>query len=118
MEFVKHENTWPWGESTIIITSDGCGTITVQFDKFFEDEAFITSLSVHKSKRNKGYGSTLLKEAERYALERGMKKVALRADKNNWVYDWYIRNGYKKDGFMVSLDDNDELCTILKKDLS
>ena len=50
MKFIKHRNTWCWGTSTIIITNDGCGTVTVQFDDEFPCAANITGLSVYKDK--------------------------------------------------------------------
>ncbi len=115
MKFIKHENTWPWGRSTIIITNDACGTVTVQFSQSFPDEGFITSLSVHKSKRNKGYGNMLLAEAEKYALENGVTQTALRCDPNSWVIEWYKRHGYVLEGFTFGEDE--DMFPILSKKL-
>ena len=101
MKFIKHENTWCWGQSTIIITNDGCGTVTVQFEDD-ADFAIICGLSVYKEKRNKGYGTQLLKEAEAEAAKHKRKYIYLGTDENTWVYNWYIRQGYVDDGYDYS----------------
>lgn len=117
MKFIRHENTWTWGHSTIIITSNGCGTVTVQFSNTNPKDAFISSLSVYKGKRNKGYGQKLLNEAERYALSQGAETIALRCDKKSWVYNWYSRCGYSIIGYSVDDDYMEEALPVLSKKL-
>lgn len=95
MNIIKHRNNWPWGHSTIIIIEGGKGTVTVSFDKEFEDEATITSLSVHESARKKGLGTKLIKLAEEEVKEFGVNKIVLFADEESFTYDWYQRLGYE-----------------------
>ena len=101
MSFVVHKNIWTWGNSNIVITSDGTGTCTVQF---FEDEpeiAYITGLSVHESVRKQGIGKQLLHECEKIAKENKKKILKIHCDKNTFVYDWYIREGFTDTGIIV-----------------
>lgn len=101
-KFVIHKNTWTWGESNIIITSDGTGTVTVQFFNDETDLAYITGLSVYSKARNNGLGKTLLHKAEKIAKEReGIKRIKICCDKNTFVYDWYVREGYKDTGIIL-----------------
>ena len=104
MKFIKHRNTWCWGTSTIIITNDGCGTVTVQFDDEFPCAANITGLSVYKDKRNKGYGTALLKEAEKEAKEHNKEIIYISCDKDSWIENWYKRTGYEDDGLIPEFD--------------
>ena len=101
-KFVIHKNTWTWGESNIIIASDGTGTVTVQF---FNDEtnlAYITGLSVYHKARNKGLGKQLLHKAETIAKEReGITNIKICCDKTDFVYNWYIREGYTDTGIIL-----------------
>lgn len=96
MDFIKHNNTWFWGKSTIIVTNDGCGVVTVQFENDCPEEANICGLSVYIDKRNNGYGNMLLKEAEQVAKENGKKYLLISAEHNSWIEYWYIRQGFKK----------------------
>lgn len=115
MKFIRHDNTWIWGHSTIAITNDGCGTVTVQFYNDEPNVAYLTSLSVHESKRKCGYGTKLVKEAEKIAKEYNATRIILSADKKSWVFDWYVRLGYKFCGFNLDFKDT---VYILDKELS
>lgn len=114
MKFIKHKNNWCWGKSTIIITNDGCGTVTVQFEDEYPNDANITGLSVYESKRNSGYGTSLLAEAEKEAKDNGKKCIYISCEKNSWVEKWYIKNGYSMCGFVVGYENKIRL---LKKDI-
>ena len=112
MKFIKHKNTWCWGKSTIIITNDGCGTVTVQFDNDFPDDANICGLSVYEAKRNKGYGTKLLHEAEKEVKENNRKNIFISCESNSWIEEWYIKNGYKKCGYTEGFENK---VSLLKK---
>lgn len=102
MSFVVHKNIWTWGESNIIISDDAFGTVTVQFFNDEPNSAYITSLSVYSNARNKGLGKLLLHEAEKMAKERpGIDEITICCDKNSFVYDWYIREGYDDTGIIL-----------------
>ena len=87
MKFIKHVNTWIWGKSTIIITNDGYGTITVQTYDDEPNRAYIVSLSVEQTKRKNRYATRLVEEAEKEAANYGVKTISLSVDKNSWVYN-------------------------------
>lgn len=115
MKFVKHRNKWCWGKSTIIITNDGCGTITVQFDDEFTNDAIISGLSVHESKRNKGYGTKLLHEAEEEAKANLKTTLYISCDKDSWIEKWYMKEGFINDCLLLEYDNK---VRRLKKDIS
>ena len=113
MEFVKHKNIWNWGDSIIIITSDAYGIVTVSFETRDLDVAYISGLSVVNDKRNQGYGSILLEEAEKEIKNRNCKVIYIGCDPNLWVYSWYKRKGYIYDGE----EESDKNLVRLKKEL-
>ena len=98
MEYVKHENTWPWGRSIYIILSDGTGLVMVQLYDDEPEVGYINNLSVYINNRRKGIGKFLLHEAEKIAKENNISKIKLHCEKNSFAKDWYIREGYKNTG--------------------
>lgn len=67
-------------------------------DKYPEqkDRLFISSLSVSEEAREQGLGRKIITSFEQFAKEKEYKECWLFADKNNWVFDWYKRMGYKE----------------------
>ena len=70
-----------WGRSNIIVTSDGCGLVTVSFENDMfsgpEKAAVLSGLSVVDSKRKSGYGRALVAAAEDLARKEGAKMMIL-----------------------------------------
>ena len=66
-----------------------------------DKKAFIWGLNVPQNSRNKGLGTLLLKYAEECVKQRNINKVEIEWEISSplWVYDWYIRNGYKEIDF-------------------
>lgn len=111
INYVIHKNKWLWGESWIIVTTDGCGLVTVSFEKdmFSGDEpaSVLSGLSVVSEKRQSGLGRALVEAAENVARERGAKLMILWADKNDWVINWYKRLGYVESDYPREQDEED-----------
>lgn len=61
-------------------------------------KAFIWGLNVNPDFRGVGFGNQLLKYAEDCVRKRDINKVDLEWEVSSplWVYDWYVRNGYKE----------------------
>ena len=96
LKIIKHLNRWGVFTQVINITSDGCGTATVEVYDDNPTVAQIHTISVKKEKRGQGYGNRLLEACEKYAMKR--KKVTtieLWADTKSEAYEWYKRHGYE-----------------------
>lgn len=64
-------------------------------------KAFIWGLNVNPDFRGIGFGNQLLKYAEDCVRKRDINRVELEWEASSplWVYDWYVRNGYKETDF-------------------
>lgn len=89
-----HRNIYKWGETETIIVEDGDGFIKIQYDNDLPENGFIESLSVISGKRCMGIGNLLLRAAELKITEKGKKYARLYVEKDTWLVDWYLRNGY------------------------
>ena len=76
-----------------------------------KDVLTLAGLSVAEKHRKKGLGTELQKIREKFAKDNGFKKTQLWVRKGTWMYDWYLRRGYKYDS------EYDEHNDWLKKDL-
>ena len=61
---------------------------------FIGNVAQIRYMAITKENRIKGYGSSLIKELEKIALENNIKKVFLNSRIS--AVDFYLKNGYQK----------------------
>jgi len=59
------------------------------------DAAYISSLLVHESVRQRGIANAMLTFAEDKAKKAGCKQVYLGAKKGTFLIPWYERRGYK-----------------------
>ena len=93
---------WDNKERLIIVCDEGSVfvDITVSPNKI-DRKAFIWGLNVYPDSRGMGWGNSLLKWAEGCVRERLIDKVELEWEASSplWVYDWYVRNGYKETDF-------------------
>lgn len=81
-----------------------------------EKNGFINRLFTHKDYLRRGIATSLLKEAEIWAISRGLKKLTL--DSSKTAVDFYLKNGFKKTG--ISVIEKDGVVfrnTVMKKDL-
>ena len=72
--------------------------------EIYEDDpitCIFTHLSVDKKYRQQGFGTQALVDAEKIAKNHGCTTIYLKVENNSWMYDWYVRQGYKFDNFDV-----------------
>lgn len=65
-------------------------------------EALVWNLYVHDTHRGKGYGRVLLSDAYDAAMLADCKKIVLEwdlRDSPQWVFDWYVREGFEEKEF-------------------
>ena len=104
---------WDNKERLIIVYDYGSVfvDITISPNKL-NKKAFIWGLNVNPDFRGMHFGSSLLKYAEDCVKEQNIDKVELEWEASSplWVYDWYIRKGYKEIDFS---EDYSKLCKTL-----
>lgn len=107
---VIHENTWAWGRCWTIIREDGLASIKLLLrnDDPERVSAWLTDLIVHESARRKGYGKQIFEHVFQKARELDIKNLYLYVDADEWVREWYERNGflfcdYDKNGLAVMM---------------
>ena len=70
--------------------------------KMHDDEYFIASLAVYPEQRSMGVASLLLKEAEKLAKEKGLKKLSLCVEIENFkACELYKKFGFKEEKAVV-----------------
>lgn len=89
-----HKNQWNWGTGVTIVIARGLALCTVSVTNDDCSVAYLSGVMVHTSVRKRGYGRLLLKYAERRARLLGCTKILLATDPNQWIADWYRRNGF------------------------
>jgi ribosomal protein S18 acetylase RimI-like enzyme len=109
MKFVIHENNVIWGTAWHIITTDGKGHIAASIEYDNNDMIFFSGLSVYEDSRNKGYGKSLIAEAESIGVKSCVKSFRLNVDKGREELLEY----YKKLGYEV-FDENDNEYELVK----
>lgn len=97
--YIQH---WDNKERLIIVCDEGSVfvDITISPNKL-DKKAFIWGLNVSPTCRGVGLGNSLLKCAEGCVREQLINKVELEWEASSplWVYDWYVRSGYKEIDF-------------------
>ena len=99
---ILHNNKWQWGDSYTIIEEDGMGMIEFDVTKDEPEVAYVKGLSVFRTHRLHGLGNRLLDEALQEAKKRGCKYAWLHASKEDFVFKWYLRRGFKYYGDKVN----------------
>ena len=94
--YIQH---WNNKERLIIVCDEGSVfvDITVSPNKL-DRKAFIWGLNVYPDYRGMGFGSSLLKYTEDCVKKQNIDKVELEWEASSplWVYNWYVRKGYKE----------------------
>ena len=90
---------WNYKERLIIVCNEGSifVDITTSPNKI-NKKAFIWGLNIHQNSQHIGLGTLLLKHAEECIRQRNIRKIEIEWEISSplWVYNWYIRNGYKE----------------------
>lgn len=71
-------------------------------DGKYKGEAYLWNIYIDKEHRGKGGGRTLLYKAIDISRQAGCEKATLDWNNKefpNWVFDWYVRNGFKEEKF-------------------
>jgi ribosomal protein S18 acetylase RimI-like enzyme len=96
-----------------IVETDGMvmGFLMLELKGWNKDLAQIYWMAVRWECQRKGYGSTLIKDMENYAKEKGVRKVFVRTNSDNKIaIPFYVKNRYKPEGLLKD-------CLILGKHL-
>lgn len=111
MGVIIHKNIWHWGQQITIVIASGRALCFVSVENDDLAVAYLHNLIVHTSIRRRGYGRRLLILGERRARLMGCKKLVLWADPNDWMIEWYKRNGF------VEIGERSDGLVNLEKDL-
>ena len=103
MNKVVHRESISWGRTSTIILAGGFAFVMVTVTHREPDVAVIHDLVVHESRRRKGLGRRLLKEALEEALSMGCKVSRLAVQPFTWTSEWYARSGFLPK-FLVDVD--------------
>jgi RimJ/RimL family protein N-acetyltransferase len=88
--------------NTLVARNSGefIGYVSLTFPRFrkLRGNAYL-SISVRSTYQGRGVGTELMREAERYARERGIRRIELEVfGKNDGAYRLYRRLGYEEEG--------------------
>ena len=114
MNKVVHREENFWGRTSVIILAGGFAFVMVSVTNNDKDVAVVHDLMVHESRRKKGLGEKLLKEATIEAENLGAGVVRIAVEPGTWQVEWYKRNGYQEDG-LVDFESHD--CLVLEKEI-
>jgi GNAT superfamily N-acetyltransferase len=104
MRLIWHHNTWPWGKTVRIVTSDGSAIVEMSFEDINPGVCYLSGLSVIPPKRRKGIAKLLMFACESYCRENGIFRIDLNSVLTDWVQEFYKKCGYapikEENGFM------------------
>lgn len=104
ISIVKIEGEWFWGTSIHLIAGDGMALVKLVIDNRCRTQGEIYDLNTHPSRRQQGYASRLIQEAEKEATLRGCRRMVLWVEKDSYQEAWYRRLGYDNEEFMTPPD--------------
>ena len=113
MNKVIHRNESFWGRSSVIVLAGGFAIVMVSVLANEKDAAVIHDLMVHESRRGKGLGRKLLKEAIAEAESTGARVTRIAVEPDAWQAGWYMRNGFREVG-RTELDSRE--CLVLERE--
>lgn len=88
-------NTWWWGKTITLVSTDGYSTVELQFDDSLPNMAVIKGLMVFTTRQREGYATEMMNICEHIAEKEGAKFLQLSVNKQqDWLKDWYLRLGY------------------------
>ena len=90
----QHINTWWWGKTITLLSTDGYSTVELQFDNSLPNMAVIKGLMVFSTRQREGYATEMMNLCEHIAKKEGAKFLQLSVNKEQgWLVDWYKRLG-------------------------
>ena len=88
-------NTWWWGKTITLVSTDGYSTVELQFDDSLPNMAVIKGLMVFTTRQREGYGTEMMNICEHIAKKEGMKFLQLSVNKEHvLLVNWYERLGF------------------------
>ena len=114
MNKVVHHNESFWGSSSVIVLAGGFAFAMVSVLRNEKDTAVIHDLMVHESRRGKGLGRKILKEAIAEAENTGARITRIAVEPFAWQAEWYCRNGFREVG-MTEIDKG-HICLVLERE--
>jgi len=114
MNKVVHRNESFWGSSSVIVLAGGFAVAMVSVLRNEKDTAVIHDLMVHESRRGKGLGRKILKEAIAEAENTGARITRIAVEPFSWQAEWYKRNGFREVG-MAEMDKG-HICLVLERE--
>ena len=113
MNKVVHRNESFWGSSSVIVLAGGFALAMVSVLANEKSAAIIHDLMVHESRRGRGLGRKLLKEAIAEAEGTGAEVTRIAVEPCSWQAEWYKRNGFREVG-STELDSHE--CLVLERE--
>ena len=114
MNKVVHRNESFWGSSSVIVLAGGFALAMVSVLRNERDAAVIHDLMVHESRRGRGLGRKILKEAIAEAENTGAGITRIAVEPFSWQAEWYKRNGFREVG-MAEMDKG-HICLVLERE--
>ena len=94
-----------WGDHKTVYISDTFGLCKVNvYVETKRTVGELYDLIVYPEERGKGFGDKLLQAAKDVAKENGCDLLVLWPDCEEWVEQWYIRNGFAVDNTTKNYD--------------
>ena len=93
---------WNYKERLIIVCNEGSVFVDIIVSpNRIDKKAIIWGLYISQNSRNKGLGTLLLNYAEECVRQQNVNKIEIEWEISSplWVYNWYVRNGYKEIDF-------------------
>lgn len=91
----QYVNTWWWGKTITLVSTDGYSTVELQFDNSLPNIAVIKGLMVFTTRQRKGYGTEMMNLCEYIAKKEEMKFLQLSVNKEHvLLVNWYERLGF------------------------
>lgn len=60
-----------------------------------KDTIYLANLDVYKNSQHQGIGNKVLNFAIEESIRFKVKSILLKCLKTSWVYEWYLRHGFK-----------------------
>ena len=113
MRSVIHRESSFWGRTSVVIISGGYALAMVTVMDTDKSVAIIHDLRVHRSRRRKGLGDTILAESCKEATRMGAKTVRLSVEPGTWQVKWYARKGFEET-VVIEYEGHD--CLVMEKE--
>jgi hypothetical protein len=93
--YITHYSNEKWGTIIHVIKKDGLSYGDCYWYNGEEHELILCNLNVNNKSRRNGLGREIQEIREEIGCKLGFSRYLLWVRNNSWMYDWYIRRGYK-----------------------